>query len=123
LSAIVPNGRFTRGGHPNSFAEALEMGGEEGRFLSADFSMRRIEILRPTGRRPDVSINSDHKPYYGGSPMNPECSPPRTPSYCQEDLRAPSSRLLDEKISDDSGAETKIDSALKPTGLNNPFWK
>jgi hypothetical protein len=55
--------------------------------------------------------------------MNPECSPPRTPSYCQEDLRAPSSRLLDEKISDDSGAEAKIDSALKPTGLKNPFWK
>jgi hypothetical protein len=45
------------------------------------------------------------------------------PSYCQEDIHAPSSRLLDEKISDDSGAEATIDSALKPAGLKNPFWK
>ena len=31
--------------------------------------------------------------------------------------------FVDEKISDESGTETKSDSALKPTGLNNPFWK
>jgi len=34
----------------------------------------------------------------------------------------PPSRLIDEKISDESGAETKSDSALAPAGLNNPFW-
>jgi hypothetical protein len=45
-----------------------------------------------------------------------------TPSYCQEDTQAPSSRLLDEKISDDSGAEAKTNSALAPAGLKNPFW-
>ena len=31
--------------------------------------------------------------------------------------------FVDEKISDESGTEAKSDSALKPTGLNNPFWK
>jgi hypothetical protein len=45
------------------------------------------------------------------------------PSYCQEDIHAPSSRLLDEKVSDDSGAETQTNSALAPAGLKNPFWK
>jgi hypothetical protein len=45
------------------------------------------------------------------------------PSFREEELHATSSRLTDEKISDDSGAETKIDSALKPAGLKNPFWK
>lgn len=33
-----------------------------------------------------------------------------------------SSRFLDEKISDESGTETLADSAMKPTGLKNPFW-
>jgi len=47
---------------------------------------------------------------------------PTMPSYCQEDTHAPSSRLLDEKISDDSGAEATTDSALAPAGLKNPFW-
>ena len=47
---------------------------------------------------------------------------PKT-SFREEELHATSSRLTDEKISDDSGAETKIDSALKPAGLKNPFWK
>jgi hypothetical protein len=49
------------------------------------------------------------------------CSP--VPSYREEELRAPSSRLTDEKISDDSGAETQTDSALAPAGLKNPFGK
>ena len=43
-------------------------------------------------------------------------------SYRQEDLKAPTSRLSDEKISDDSGTEAKTDSALAPAGLKNPFW-
>jgi hypothetical protein len=38
-----------------------------------------------------------------------------------EELKA-SSRLLDEKISDESDTETRADSAHKPAGLNNPFW-
>jgi hypothetical protein len=32
------------------------------------------------------------------------------------------SRFIDEKISDDSGAETQADSAMKPAELRNPFW-
>jgi hypothetical protein len=44
-------------------------------------------------------------------------------SHPSEELKAPSSRLLDEKISDDSGTETKVDSAFAPAGLKNPFWK
>jgi hypothetical protein len=47
---------------------------------------------------------------------------PLMPDYCQEDPKVPSSRLLDEKVSDDSGAETKTNSALAPAGLKNPFW-
>jgi hypothetical protein len=47
---------------------------------------------------------------------------PSTPSFCQENPEAPSSRLLDEKISDDSGMEAITDSALRPAGLKNPFW-
>ena len=39
-----------------------------------------------------------------------------------EFLAPPPSRLTDEKISDESGTETKIDSAMAPAGLNNPFW-
>jgi len=40
----------------------------------------------------------------------------------ENELTAPSSRFVDEKISDETGTETKADSALKPAGLNNPFW-
>ena len=40
-----------------------------------------------------------------------------------EEKIAPPSRFIDEKISDESGTETKSDSALKPAGLKNPFWK
>lgn len=39
-----------------------------------------------------------------------------------EELSAPPSRFIDEKISDETGTETKTDSALAPAGLNNPFW-
>jgi hypothetical protein len=45
------------------------------------------------------------------------------PPYAPEELNAPSSRLLDEKISDNSGTEAKVDSAFAPAGLKNPFWK
>jgi hypothetical protein len=43
--------------------------------------------------------------------------------YREDELHAPSSRLQDEKISDDSGTEAKTNSALAPAGLKNPFWK
>jgi hypothetical protein len=39
-----------------------------------------------------------------------------------EPLKAPPSRLIDEKISDESGTENETDSALAPAGLKNPFW-
>jgi hypothetical protein len=54
--------------------------------------------------------------------MKSQYPDPAMPSYCQEDPEAPSSRLTDEKISDDSGTETKTNSALAPAGLKNPFW-
>lgn len=54
--------------------------------------------------------------------MQQENRSPLSPSYCQEDTKSQSSRLQDEKISDDSGAETKTNSALAPAGLKNPFW-
>ena len=41
----------------------------------------------------------------------------------EEKIAPPPSRFIDEKISDESGTETKSDSALKPAGLKNPFWK
>lgn len=40
----------------------------------------------------------------------------------EKDDVASQSRLLDEKISDETGTEAKTDSALAPAGLNNPFW-
>jgi hypothetical protein len=43
--------------------------------------------------------------------------------YPVGEYEAPSSRLLDEKISDDSGTESRVDSAFAPAGLKNPFWK
>jgi hypothetical protein len=55
--------------------------------------------------------------------MNSEYRNPSKSQYRDDELKAPSSRLQDEKISDDSGAETKTNSALAPAGLKNPFWK
>jgi hypothetical protein len=56
--------------------------------------------------------------------MNSKYSSPMTPCHPDQELHAPSSRLLDEKIFDDSGTEAKApNSALAPAGLKNPFWK
>ena len=55
--------------------------------------------------------------------MNSEYPNPSNTQYRDDEMKAPSSRLLDEKISDDSGTETKTNSALAPAGLKNPFWK
>ena len=35
----------------------------------------------------------------------------------------PPSRFIDEKISDETDTESQTDSALRPAGLKNPFWK
>ncbi len=47
---------------------------------------------------------------------------PNSPTPGKDELTAPPSRFIDEKISDESGTETKSDSALAPAGLKNPFW-
>jgi hypothetical protein len=53
--------------------------------------------------------------------MNSDCPSTTKILYPEDERRAPASRFLDEKVSDDSGAETN--SALAPAGLKNPFWK
>jgi hypothetical protein len=53
--------------------------------------------------------------------MKSDFPSPVTPTAAEQ-LNAPSSRLTDEKISDNSGTETKVDSAFAPAGLKNPFW-
>ncbi len=41
----------------------------------------------------------------------------------KKEEKNPTSRFIDEKISDESGTETKApESALAPAGLKNPFW-
>jgi hypothetical protein len=40
----------------------------------------------------------------------------------EDEIAAPPSRFIDEKISDESGTESNSDSAMKPAGLINPFW-
>jgi len=54
-------------------------------------------------------------------PYNPT---PRNSAFRKNDdlMAPPPSRLIDEKISDESGTETVSDSALAPAGLKNPFW-
>jgi hypothetical protein len=44
------------------------------------------------------------------------------PLGTREEMIAPTSRFTDEKISDETGTETRADSALAPAGLKNPFW-
>jgi hypothetical protein len=53
--------------------------------------------------------------------MKSEYPSPHTPER-KDEISLPTSRFLDEKISDDSGAEANTNSALAPAGLNNPFW-
>lgn len=53
--------------------------------------------------------------------MNSEFPTSAPSNYKQQDPK--SSRLTDEKISDDSDTEAKTKSALAPAGLKNPFWK
>jgi hypothetical protein len=55
------------------------------------------------------------------SPYTPSPRKPGPPSTGEERLPPPS-RFIDEKISDETDTESSSDSALKPAGLNNPFW-
>jgi hypothetical protein len=48
--------------------------------------------------------------------------PSPTPFENSDEIAEAPSRFQDEKISDDSGTESNTNSALAPTGLNNPFW-
>jgi hypothetical protein len=54
--------------------------------------------------------------------MNSEYPNSSMSPFSDDESQAPSSRLQDEKISDDSGTEAKTNSALAPAGLKNPFW-
>ncbi len=84
--------------------------------------MQCIEILQPPARPISGSIKLDHK-HLLEVPMKSECPTNPMPPYGKNELTAPVSRLLDEKISDNLDSETRTDSALKPAGLKNPFWK
>ena len=53
--------------------------------------------------------------------MKSDYPSPHTPER-KDEISPPVSRFLDEKISDDSGAEANTNSALAPAGLNNHFW-
>ena len=66
-------------------------------------------------------MNTDHKDG-GVAPMKSEYPFNPTPGKKDELIAPPPSRFIDEKISDESGAETNADSAMKPAGLKNPFW-
>jgi hypothetical protein len=57
----------------------------------------------------------------GGSVMNANFPAFDAPRKKIEPV-AEASRLTDEKISDESGAESQTQSALAPAGLKNPFW-
>jgi hypothetical protein len=54
--------------------------------------------------------------------MKADYPAPPVPPGKRDEMSAPPSRFLDEKISDDSGTEAKTNSALAPAELNNPFW-
>jgi len=82
--------------------------------------MPAIKILYATAGRESASMVLNHTSWRSvimksDFPFSPK-------SEKENELTAPSSRFVDEKISDETGTETKADSALKPAGLNNPFW-
>jgi hypothetical protein len=58
----------------------------------------------------------------GVAPMKSEYPFNPTPGKSEEEMKAPPSRFIDEKISDETGTETNADSAMAPAGLSNPFW-
>ncbi len=54
--------------------------------------------------------------------MNSQTPFIQPPGKKKDEQKPVPSRFIDEKISDENGAETKSDSALAPAGLKNPFW-
>ena len=47
---------------------------------------------------------------------------PFSPEEKKDELNTAPSRFIDEKISDETGTESRADSAMAPAGLSNPFW-
>jgi len=47
---------------------------------------------------------------------------PFSPEEKRVELKTAPSRFIDEKISDETGTESRADSAMAPAGLSNPFW-
>jgi hypothetical protein len=83
--------------------------------------MAAIKILYATAGPESGSMVLDHKSYRSVTMKSDFPFSPNN-SEKENELTAPSSRFVDEKISDETGTETKADSALKPAGLSNPFW-
>jgi len=78
-----------------------------------------IKIIEAATALQGCLIGVDHK--LKESPVKSEYPYTPTPGK-NEEQSAPTSRFIDEKISDETGTEAKADSALAPAGLNNPFW-
>lgn len=67
-----------------------------------------------------VSIETEHKLEVFGMKSDDRFCPGKDEQG--NEVTAPPSRFIDEKISDESGTESNSDSAMKPAGLINPFW-
>jgi hypothetical protein len=87
----------------------------------AEFWIGAIEIFAVARGARRCLMKSDHK-VKGELPMKSEFPFSPTPGKKEEVSAPPPSRFIDEKISDESGTETKADSAMAPAGLKNPFW-
>jgi hypothetical protein len=84
--------------------------------------MRTIKTLQPPHWSLGVSIGLHHYEQAKKEVlMKSDYPSPHTPER-KDEISPPTSRFLDEKISDDSGAEANTNSALAPAGLDNPFW-
>jgi hypothetical protein len=86
--------------------------------------MAVIKIIAAAADRQRCLMDLDHKSAEVSRMKSnlPFAPPPGKNVAASEERLPPPSRFIDEKIYDESGAESQADSALKPTGLNNPFW-
>ncbi len=87
---------------------------------TAIFLIALIKIIEVEICAKGCLMKLDHRDG-GVSQMKSEYPYTPTPGT-NEQKTAPPSRLTDEKISDETGTESKADSAMAPAGLNNPFW-
>jgi hypothetical protein len=86
-------------------------------FFDASYSKFATRPRRRSG-------SMDRYGSFGGVSMNSNRAIfPGNDGKKQDELTAPTSRFTDEKISEESCTESQLDSALKPAGLANPFWK